>query len=152
MNYEDFLKIAKYGNEMWKGSFTEEEMKQNANDYFVEYELSNKQGKPTFVIEELCKLLLEDGISGSIFAEEYLCEIVKSSQWEMVTFFCKYCNKMEIVFFSKEELENIQKHSNREITIQNAIPEKPQWIRETFVSGMCLCPECWNKYWKGEFI
>lgn len=61
MKLKDFLRIAEYGNIAWKGSFTKEEVKQNAEDYYAEFNYSKTQGKLTYTMEELCKLLKEDG-------------------------------------------------------------------------------------------
>ena len=60
MTYDDFYKIAEYGNENWKGSFTPREIACNAYDYKVEYDYSIEQGKPTRTMIELCKLVCED--------------------------------------------------------------------------------------------
>lgn len=152
MELKDFLRIAEYGNEMWKGCFTPEEVRQNAKDYFAEWKFSNEQGKATHTMKELCKLLIEDIEGGSEEAEDFLEDILLDSEWEVRVYHCEQCNKREIAFFSLEEIKNLWKHEKREMLIQDAIPEKPQWIRETFVSGKCLCPECWQKYWNGEFL
>ena len=61
MNFKDFLQIAKYGNEAWKGCFTPKEIACNAYDYACEFRYSRRDGKPTRTITELCKLLKEDG-------------------------------------------------------------------------------------------
>lgn len=60
MNYLDFYDIATYGNENWKGGFTEREVANNAYEYFAEYEYSVQQKEATHTIEELCNLLEED--------------------------------------------------------------------------------------------
>ena len=60
MNYEDFYKIAEYGNENWKGNFSPLEIATNAYDYKVEYDYSIEQNKPTRTMLELCRLLVED--------------------------------------------------------------------------------------------
>lgn len=60
MEYEDFYDIAEYGNANWKGYFTQKEIACNAYDYKVEYDYSIKQGKPTRIMIELCKLICED--------------------------------------------------------------------------------------------
>lgn len=150
LELKDFLRIAEYGNKAWKGSFTEEEVKQNAEDYLSEFNASNEKGKANHTMEELCKLLVEDIEGGSKESEEFLDDILLESDWTMEVYYCNGCNKREIVFFSEQEMENIYKHECREMLIQDALPEKPQWIRETFVSGECLCPKCWEKYWNGE--
>ena len=60
MDYSDFYTIAEHGNENWKGSFTPREIACNAYDYKVEYDYSIEQGKPTYTMIELCKLICED--------------------------------------------------------------------------------------------
>ena len=60
MTYDDFYTIAEYGNENWKGSFTQREIANNAYDYKVEYDYSIEKGKPTHTMTELCKLICED--------------------------------------------------------------------------------------------
>jgi len=60
MDYGFFYDLAVYGNEAWKGSFTQKEIAINAFDYFYEYEESKKNKKLTYTISELFKLLLED--------------------------------------------------------------------------------------------
>ena len=60
MEFNDFYKIAEYGNEHWKGSFTPREIACNAYDYKAEYDYSIEKGKPTHTMIELCKLICED--------------------------------------------------------------------------------------------
>ncbi len=60
MSIKDFLCIARYGNENWKGCFSERELMENATDYKAEYDYSIAQGKPTPVICALCELLYTD--------------------------------------------------------------------------------------------
>lgn len=36
-NYDMFLQIAIYGNEVWKGNYTESEVRENARDYYEDY-------------------------------------------------------------------------------------------------------------------
>ena len=60
LDYADFYNIAEYGNENWKGNFSQREIANNAYDYKVEYDYSIKQGKPTHTMIELCKLICED--------------------------------------------------------------------------------------------
>lgn len=61
LNYEFFYDIAEYGNANWKGCFTPKEIACNAYDYLVEFESSKARETITSVIQELCKLLAEDG-------------------------------------------------------------------------------------------
>lgn len=60
MSFEDFYKLAEYGNENWKGNFTPLEIASNAYDYKIEYDYSIEHNKPTYTMIELCKLLIED--------------------------------------------------------------------------------------------
>ena len=60
MSFEDFYKLAEYGNENWKGNFSPLEIATNAYDYKVEYDYSIEQNKPTRTMIELCRLLVED--------------------------------------------------------------------------------------------
>ena len=60
LEYADFYDIAGYGNENWKGSFTQKGIANNAYDYKAEYDHSIEQGKPTRTMIELCKLICED--------------------------------------------------------------------------------------------
>lgn len=61
LDYEFFYNIATYGNANWKGSYTPKEIACNAYDYLVEFEASKARETITSVIQELCKLLAEDG-------------------------------------------------------------------------------------------
>ena len=151
MTREDFLKIAEYGNENWKGCFTEEEIQQNADDYYAEWVESDKQGKATHVIEELCKLLIEDGGKQ---AEEFLEEISFDAFWGLEVYYCQGCDKREIVFFTEEELENLYSYQNgnpKRMLIQNVLPNCSPMVREYIrTEELCLCEECWDRYWSGE--
>lgn len=60
MDYEDFLKIANYLNEVNRYTFTEREVKINARFYKADYDYSIEKGKPCSTMETLCRLLLED--------------------------------------------------------------------------------------------
>ena len=60
IEYADFYDIAEKGNQLWKGNFTAREIACNAYDYKAEYILSLLQGKPTYIMIELCKLICED--------------------------------------------------------------------------------------------
>lgn len=60
MTYNDFLKIAEYGNKAWKGCFTPEEIADNANDYLTEYNYSIECGQPTNAMQSLCESLVLD--------------------------------------------------------------------------------------------
>lgn len=61
MEYQDFLNLSAYGNEQWNGSFTQEEVKYNADIYYSDFLFSKRTGKATEIITELLNLLEEDG-------------------------------------------------------------------------------------------
>lgn len=60
MKYEDFLRIAEYANANWKGSFTKEEIEQNAEIYYADYQWSIENDTISETIKTLCKNLAED--------------------------------------------------------------------------------------------
>ena len=61
MKYSDFYNIAAYGNVAWNGSYTDEEVTNNAADYYTDFLWSKANRKLSFVIKELLRLLEEDG-------------------------------------------------------------------------------------------
>lgn len=65
MDYGDFYDVAKYGNEMWKGSYTTKEIACNAYDYLQDYKWSRREGKLSEIICTLLKNLIADWKSGS---------------------------------------------------------------------------------------
>lgn len=60
MKLEDFLRIAEYGNAVWKGSFTPEEVKENAEIYYADFQYSKENDTISETIKSLCKNLAED--------------------------------------------------------------------------------------------
>ena len=60
MKLTDFLRIAEYGNEMWKGSFTPEEVRQNAEIYYADFQWSKANDEIAESIKSLCRNLIED--------------------------------------------------------------------------------------------
>lgn len=60
MEYQDFLELAVYGNEQWNGSFTSEEIIENADVYYSDFQFSKRTGEATETILELLRLLAED--------------------------------------------------------------------------------------------
>ncbi len=60
MELKDFLRIAEYGNANWKGSFTQEEVKQNANIYYADFLWSKENETISETIKVLCKNLTDD--------------------------------------------------------------------------------------------
>ena len=156
MTREDFLKIAEYGNENWKGCFTEEEVRQNAEDYYAEWKYSKEQGKATHTMEELCKLLVEDIEGESVEAENFLYQIIADAEdtWACDIYYCDNCKKREIVFLTEEQIFQLHRYHSgnpRKLLIQNILPNCSAMVREYEKEYRnCLCEECWSKYWSGE--
>ena len=157
MRLENFIKIAEYGNTNWKGSFTPEEVRQNAEDYFVEWTRSKEQGKATHTMEELCKLLIEDiEECNSEEAEDFLYDILYDAEdtWSCNVYRCEHCGKREIVFFTEEQIFQLQRYHGgnpRKLLIQNILPNCSAMVREYEREyRYCLCEECWKKFWNGE--
>lgn len=75
MNFNDFYKLAKYANEAWKGSYTDEEIAENAHDYTDCY---NGYGCESFIIQELIKQLIDDGSDEAI---EFLKNILEGDEY-----------------------------------------------------------------------
>ena len=61
LDYEFFYNIADYGNANWKGAYTPKEVASNAYEYLCAFEESKAKEVITPVIQELAKLLAEDG-------------------------------------------------------------------------------------------
>lgn len=60
MKLNDFLQIAEYGNANWKGSFTPEEVRQNAEIYYADFQWSKANDEIAESIKSLCRNLAED--------------------------------------------------------------------------------------------
>lgn len=60
MKLTDFLRIAKYGNANWKGSFTLEEVRQNAEIYYADFLWSKANDEIAESIKSLARNLMED--------------------------------------------------------------------------------------------
>lgn len=69
LTYADFLQIAKYANENWKGSFTEEEVKENAGIYYADFQWSKENETIAETIKTLCSNLSEDVREASYLEE-----------------------------------------------------------------------------------
>lgn len=79
MEYGNFYDIAKYGNEAWRGFFSQKEIAENAYIYLCEFILSKANGKPNHTMQELCKLLKQDGSEQCLewalqIEEEIICK------------------------------------------------------------------------------
>ena len=77
MTQADFLRIAEYANENWaKGSFTDDEVKENAEIYHADYLYSKENEIIAESIKTLCKNLAEDAKeSNDIKPKKWLYEI-----------------------------------------------------------------------------
>lgn len=60
MTYEDFLRIAEYGNKNWKGSFTKKEIEQNAEIYYADFLWSKANETISETIKTFAKNLADD--------------------------------------------------------------------------------------------
>ena len=60
MTKADFLRIAEYGNEMWKGAFTPEEVRENAEIYYADFVYSKESDEVAESIKSLCRNFIED--------------------------------------------------------------------------------------------
>lgn len=77
MRYEDFFELARYGNKNWKGSYTEEEIKQNAKEYFDNYEWSKANGQvDDYTTMFLLNNLAEDWANGMDEVTKWLKEMI----------------------------------------------------------------------------
>ena len=76
MKLKDFLRIAEYGSEAWKGYLTPIEVTNNAQIYWADFEWSKENKRPSFIIKELISLLKEDGTEECLeWAEQIVREI-----------------------------------------------------------------------------
>lgn len=77
MKYQDFLEIARYGNENWKGYYTEEEIIQNAKNYQINYDYSKANGKvDNYTTKFLLNNLAEDWANGNNEVAKWLREMI----------------------------------------------------------------------------
>ena len=60
MTKKDFLRIAEYANENWKGSFTQSEIKENAEIYYADFKWSKENDTISETIKTLCRNLADD--------------------------------------------------------------------------------------------
>lgn len=61
INYEFFHEIAEYANANWaKGSFTQEEVRENAEIYYADFQYSKANDTISETIKSLCRNLIED--------------------------------------------------------------------------------------------
>ena len=89
LTYADFLQIAEYANENWKGNFTEEEVKDNAKIYYADFQWSKENNKVAESIKTLCENLMEDAKENEKIAHhkdsrtcpEIHRQLIQSSLW-----------------------------------------------------------------------
>ena len=72
IDFNFFLELSKYANANWKGSFTQDEVRENAETYFSDWIYSNEHGEPTETIKFLIDNLAEDAKVGIEKAREFL--------------------------------------------------------------------------------
>ena len=77
MKYQDFFELARYGNENWKGYYTEEEVIQNAKDYYANYEWSKANKEiDEYTTMFLLEKLAEDWVNGKSEPTKWLKEMI----------------------------------------------------------------------------
>lgn len=67
LTYGDFYDIAKYGNENWKGGFTEKEVADNAYEYLCAFQESKEKPKVNYIMQDLLQTLDEDNCEESSY-------------------------------------------------------------------------------------
>lgn len=78
MEYSDFYDIATYGNDNWKGSFTEKEVACNAYDYWENFQWSKANKKLSDTIKYLVENLEEDIKNADIPEAEFWLDCIKT--------------------------------------------------------------------------
>lgn len=64
MRRKDFLDLAEYGNNAWKGAYSKREILENASNYYSDYIYALKTGHISSTIKYLIDNLKEDIKSG----------------------------------------------------------------------------------------
>lgn len=99
MKYQDFLEIARYGNENWKGYYTEEEVTRNARDYYANYEWSKANGQvDDYTTMFLLNNLAEDWANGNYEVAKWLREMITELEMRDIA------NNPHLVDFIKREM------------------------------------------------
>ena len=60
MTRKDFIELATYLSEAWRGFFTASEIRENANDYFVEYQAEKATGEKSDTLTDLLEQIQDD--------------------------------------------------------------------------------------------
>lgn len=104
MRYEDFFELARYANENWKGGYTEEEIKQNAKEYFDNYEWSKANEQvDDYTTMFLLNNLAEDWANGMDEVTKWLREMITELKLTESDF-KNYENANDLVDFIKREM------------------------------------------------
>jgi hypothetical protein len=104
MRYEDFFELARYANENWKGGYTEEEIKQNAKEYFDNYEWSKANEQvDDYTTMFLLNNLAEDWVNGNYEVTKWLREMITELKLTESDF-KNYENANDLVDFIKREI------------------------------------------------
>ena len=61
---------------------------------------------------------------------------------------CPICGETDIIILSAEEEERYLQWQNRELLIQDALPNKTPEEREQLITG--ICPHCWTAMFGGK--
>ena len=60
MTRKDFIELATYLSEAWRGFFTASEIRENANDYFTEYQTEKTTGEKSDILTDLLEQMQDD--------------------------------------------------------------------------------------------
>lgn len=104
MKYQDFFEIARYGNENWKGYYTEEEVIQNAKNYQENYDWSKANGQvDDYTTMFLLNNLAEDWANGNYEVAKWLREMITELKLTESDF-KNYENANNLVDFIRREI------------------------------------------------
>lgn len=104
MKYQDFFEIARYGNENWKGYYTEEEVIQNAKNYQKNYDWSKANGQvDDYTTMFLLNNLAEDWANGNNEPTKWLREMITELKLTE-SGFKNYENANDLVDFIRREM------------------------------------------------
>lgn len=87
MNYGFWWDVAHYGNEAWRGKFSEKEVAENAYEYLCEWKTTLDSDKVTASLDVLMHLLYEDYCNGSAEAIKLLTVIVDELKYQGIEWF-----------------------------------------------------------------
>ncbi|MEE3344434.1 MAG: hypothetical protein VZS44_10110 [Bacilli bacterium] len=77
LDYDFWYSLTQYANEIWKGYFSEEEMRENAQVYLDEWEYSIKTKELSYTISKCLENLLEDKACNIEEAIDFITKIKK---------------------------------------------------------------------------